>query len=307
VEEHLRQAPGRPRPPHEAGHHALPRPGERPIPAVAGIGLRAPHHAGFIAERPVVGWVEVHSENFFGEGGPQLARLERVRRDYPLSCHGVGLSLGSTDPLDKAHLRSLKRLVDRFEPGFVSEHCSWSSVGGQFLNDLLPLPYTEEALAHMCARVGAVQDYLGRQLLIENPSTYLAFDGADIGEAQFLGALARETGCGLLLDVNNIYVSARNVGLDATGYLQEIPATAVAEIHLAGYTVNRADGFELLIDTHSAPVSAGVWELYERAIGRFGPVPTLVEWDLDLPELPTLLAEARRADLVMERAHELVA
>jgi uncharacterized protein (UPF0276 family) len=249
----------------------------------------------------------VHSENFFGDGGPQIALLERVRAHCPVSCHGVGLSLGSTDPLDRTHLRQLRRLVNRIEPGFVSEHCSWSSVNGRFMNDLLPLPYTEESLAHMCRRVSQVQDYLGRQLLIENPSTYLAFDCSEFTEAQFLATLTRETGCALLLDVNNIFVSARNVGLDPEEYLRQIPPAAVAEIHLAGFTVNVSDGVEMLIDTHSARVAPGVWDLYETAVRQLGPVPTLIEWDLDIPDLPTLLDEARAADRIMENAHVLVA
>lgn len=308
MEHNLRVPPlERPRHPREAELHARPGPGERPIPAIAGIGLRAPHHAEFTARLPPIGWVEVHSENFFGEGGAQLACLERVRSHYALSCHGVGLSLGSADPLDRVHLRQLKRLVDRFQPTFVSEHCSWSSVNGRFLNDLLPLPYTAEALGHFSARVSEVQDYLGRQLLIENPSTYLAFACSEIGEAEFLDALVRQTGCALLLDVNNIFVSAHNTGLDAQAYLQEIPAAAVAEIHLAGFSVNQADGFDMLVDTHSTRIAQGVWDLYEQAIRRFGPVPTLVEWDMDLPDLSTLLDEARQADLVMESAHALVA
>lgn len=275
------------------------RPG--PIPASAGIGLRAAHHEQFLADRPAIGWIEIHSENFFAEGGPQLALLEAVRADYPLSCHGVGLSLGSTDPLDREHLRQLRRLVDRFEPGFVSEHCSYASAGGRFVNDLLPLPYTEEALAHMIARVTQVQHELGRRILIENPSSYLAFSHAALGsaqlsETQFLTELARATDCGLLLDVNNVYVSAHNLGFDAVDYLRALPGECIDELHLAGFTSVPTAAGTLLIDTHSAPVQTPVWALYAQALELYGPKPALIEWDLELPDLSVLVSEARRAD-----------
>jgi uncharacterized protein (UPF0276 family) len=281
--------------------------GEQPIPASAGIGLRAPHHARFLDTEPGGGWVEIHSENFFADGGPQLAFLEKVRARYPLSCHGVGLSLGSTDPIDRGHLRRLKRLVDRFEPAFVSEHCCFASVGGRFVNDLLPLPYTEEALAHMVQRVDEVQEYLGRQLLIENPSSYLEFNCSVMWEWEFLTELSRATGCALLLDVNNIYVSARNNGFDAADYLRGIPGGRVREIHLAGYSINRKGDREILIDTHGARVYPAVWELYDHAVRLFGPVPTLIEWDTDLPDLDVLVDEAERANAIMEARHALVA
>jgi hypothetical protein len=274
---------------------------------VAGVGLRSQHHQQVLKTRPRLGWVEVHSENFFADGGPQLELLYRVRADYPLSCHGVGLSLGSADPLDLTHLRLLKRLVDRFQPALVSEHCCWVSVNGTFLNDLLPLPYTEEALDHMIRRVGQVQDVLGRQILIENPSSYLEFNHSTIREWDFLAQLAGQSGCGLLVDVNNIYVSSRNNGFDPYDYLQHIPPHHVGEIHLAGFSINRYGEREILIDTHSARVWPAVWDLYEAAVRRFGPVPTLIEWDTDLPDLDTLIAEARHADALMEGAHALVA
>jgi uncharacterized protein (UPF0276 family) len=282
-------------------------PGFPPLPAATGIGLRAAHHDAFLEARPAVGWVEVHSENFFADGGPQLALLERVRRDYPLSCHGVGLSLGSTDPLDRDHLRQLRRLVQRFDPALVSEHCSWSSVGGRFANDLLPLPCTEEALDHMTARVMQVQDELGRRILVENPSTYVEYACSTVPEAQFLAELAARTGCGLLLDVNNVYVSSRNHGFDAAAYLRAIPPALVAEVHLAGFSIQPAGEGELLVDTHSTTVWPDVWSLYALAVALWGPRPTLIEWDLDLPPLATLVAEAARADAITEGADALVA
>jgi len=279
----------------------------QPVPARAGIGLRAAHHEEFLATRPPVPWVEVHSENFFGDGGRQLAVLEQVRRDYPVSLHGVGLSIGSTDPLNREHLRRLKRLADRIEPALVSEHASWGSVAGQFFNDLLPMPSTREALLHLAGQVGAVQDYLGRQILLENVSSYLQIGAAEMPEWEFLTELARRSGCLLLLDVNNIHVSAHNHGFDAMTYLQAIPAELVAEIHLAGHSVVTGAGEDLLVDTHDAPVTAAVWTLYEAALRRFGRVPTLLEWDARLPPLGELLAEAAKADRRLGEPHARVA
>jgi uncharacterized protein (UPF0276 family) len=273
------------------------------IPAQAGIGLRAAHYAEVLEGRPAVGWLEVHSENYFGGGGRPLDYLERIRANYPISLHGVGLSLGSTDPLDPAHLGKLKALVQRIEPGFVSDHLSWGSVDGRYFNDLLPLPYTEEALRHFCWRVIDAQEFLGRRILIENPSTYLQFAESIIPEPEFLREVARITGCGILLDVNNVHVSAFNHGFDAARYLDAIPPRCVGELHLAGHT-RVGDGHDaLLIDTHSLPVSDPVWSLYERALQRFGPVPTLIEWDAELPPLATLVAEAGRAQDMMEPPH----
>lgn len=282
---------------------ALSRPGPSSIPARAGIGLRAEHYDAVLETRPSVGWLEVHSENYFGAGGKPLDYLERIRARYPLSLHGVGLSIGSTDPLDRRHLAKLKELIRRFEPALVSEHLSWSSVGGRHFNDLLPLPYTEEALYHMVGRVAQVQDALGRPILIENPSSYLQYVESAIPEWEFLVELAERTSCGVLLDVNNIYVSARNHGFDASAYLRAIPRHLVREIHLAGFTVNRFDGGEILIDTHNRPVWPAVWALYRQAVRRFGPIPTLIEWDTDLPELAVLVDEARRADAILEECH----
>jgi len=269
----------------------------------AGIGLRTPHVRQLREERPAVPWLEVHSENYYADGGPALASLLRIRADYPLSLHGVGMSLGSTDPLDRTHLGKLARLVARTEPALVSEHLCWSGVGGRALNDLLPLPYTEEALAHVCARVAEVQDFLGRELLVENVSSYLAFADATIPEWEFVAAVTRRTGCKLLCDVNNIHVNAVNHGFDADAYLAALPRDAVAEIHLAGFQATDT----CLIDTHGAPVAPEVWALYRRAIARFGPVPTLIEWDTDIPPLATLLAEAATAQRILETRDALAA
>ena len=269
----------------------------------AGIGLRTPHVRQVRDERPAVPWLEVHSENYYADGGPALAALLRIRADYPLSLHGVGTSLGSTDPLDRTHLGKLARLIARTEPALVSEHLCWSGVGGRALNDLLPLPYTEEALAHVCARVAEVQDFLGRELLVENVSSYLAFADATIPEWEFVAAVARRTGCKLLCDVNNIHVNAVNHSFDADVYLAALPRDAVAEIHLAGFEATDT----CLIDTHGSPVAPEVWALYRRAIARFGPVPTLIEWDTDIPPLATLLAEAATAQRILETRDALAA
>jgi uncharacterized protein len=268
----------------------------RSLPHSAGIGLRAPHVGHVLAQHPAVSWFEVHSENYFADGGPALAALDRVRADYPLSLHGVGLSLGSTDPLDLGHLARLKRLADRVLPARVSEHLCWSSVNGRHFNDLLPLPCTQEALDHVCARVAQVQDFLGREILVENVSSYLTFPEATIPEHEFVVAVANRTGCGLLVDVNNIYVNARNHGIDADAWLAAIPPAMVAEIHLAGFDASGP----CLIDTHGAPVAPDVWALYGRALRRFGRVPTLIEWDTDIPEFAVLQREAATAQSYLE-------
>ncbi len=273
------------------------------IPARAGIGLRAPHQHEVLAAPPAVGWLEVHSENYFADGGPALANLECTRARYPISLHGVGLSLGSTDPLDREHLRKLKALAARIEPALVSEHLSWSSVGLRFLNDLLPLPYTEEALEHICTRVAQVQDFLGRRILVENISSYLQFPHSTIPEWEFVAEVSRRAGCGILLDVNNIYVSASNHHFDPLQYLRAIPAQAVGEIHLAGHE-SRGD---TLIDTHSRPVCDAVWALYREALDRFGAVPALIEWDNDIPKLAVLVGEAHKADAIPGEACALAA
>ena len=299
-------------------------PGDRRAPPAgealrAGIGLRAIHHHEVIARRPNVGWFEAHSENYFAHrrahgdaqagahsGSPRDV-LASVRRNYPLSLHGVGLSMGSTDPLDEHHLGEIVRLSRELEPMFVSEHLSWGSVDGRFTNDLLPLPYTEEALHHMVSRVGQVHEALGRQMLIENVSSYLQFAHSQIDEWDFLSELARRSGCGLLLDVNNVYVSAMNHGFDALHYLDRIPRDFVHEMHLAGHSIHTVGGREIRIDTHSAPVCDAVWTLYAAALDRFGPVPTLIEWDSDIPALDVLVAEAHKADGILETRHACAA
>jgi len=276
------------------------------LPAVAGIGLRTPHMAALAAEDEnaplTTPWVEVHSENFLCAGGPRLAMLDTIAARYPLSCHGVGLSLGSAEGLDPAHLARLRRLFDRVKPVMLSEHLSWSVSGGVYLNDLLPLPYTEETLAIVCGNVAAAQEAFGRQILIENPSVYVSFPDATMSEAAFLARLTERTGCGLLLDVNNVYVSAENNALNATDYLAAVPAAAVGEIHLAGHSIAEDGGKRLLIDTHGTRVCDEVWRLYAGVIARIGPRPTLIEWDLDIPALNVLLSEAATAQSILDAA-----
>ena len=278
-----------------------------PVPAQAGIGLRAPHMGELLARRPQVAWLEVHSENYFASGGRAVAELDAVRRDYPLSLHGVGLSLGSADPLNEEHLENLQRAVARFEPALVSEHLCWTSIGGGHFHDLLPLPYTEEALTHVTARIQAVQERLGLRLLIENVSSYLEFEHSNIPEWEFLREVAARSGCGILLDVNNIYVSAVNHGFDPKVYLDAIPSQDVGEIHLAGHVRNEVEGGSLLIDSHSRPVCDEVWTLYDHVLSRMGPKPTLIEWDSDLPSLDELLSEAAKAQAHLERRHAAAA
>jgi uncharacterized protein (UPF0276 family) len=265
------------------------------LPNSTGIGLRSPHVAEVLATRPALSWLEVHPENYLG-GGPAARALDALRQDYPVAFHAVGLSVGSADGVDRRHLDRIRQLVDRIEPALVSEHLAWSRVDGAYLNHLLPLPYTEESLAAVSRNVDLVQAVLGRRVLIENPSAYLRFAASTIPEAEFLAELARRTGCGLLCDVNNVHVTAQNLGLDAIAYLDALPAAAVGEIHLAGHSVNDVDGRPLLIDDHGSPVAPAVWRLYAHALRRFGAAPTLVEWDTDVPQLEVLAGEARRAD-----------
>ncbi len=268
------------------------------ITGSAGIGLRAPHYQAILAQKPNVGFLEVHSENFFSDGGQPLKYLHAFRELYPLSLHGVGLSLGSADTLNLAHLQKLKRLADAVEPAFISEHLCWVGVNGRFLNDLLPLPYTEESLNHVVSHVMQVQDFLAQRISVENVSSYLEFIDSDIPEWTFVQAVADRAGCGILLDVNNIYVNAMNHGFDAKTYIDAIKPGSVTEIHLAGFQ----DTGEILIDTHGATVSDEVWALYEYAVARLGAVPTLIEWDTDLPPLDVLLGEAKHADAVVAHA-----
>ena len=257
-----------------------------------GIGLRSPHLAEIAATRPELGFLEVHAENYMAETAA-LDRLLELRRDYPVSLHGVALSLGSAEELDRAHLGRFKALIGRIEPVLVSEHLAWSAIGGAYLNDLLPLPYNEESLDIFCSHVEEAQEAIGRRLLIENPSSYLRYRHSCIPEAEFLTEVARRTGCGILCDVNNIYVSARNFGFNPVAYLDALPVEATGEIHLAGH--HTAEDVDILIDDHGSRVAQPVWELYAAALRRLGPVPTLIEWDTDLPALEMLLDEARHA------------
>ena len=261
-----------------------------------GIGLRQPHYREAFERLPALGFVEVHSENFFHEGGASLHALERARAAWAVSLHGVGLSLASADELAEAHLAKLAKLVGRIEPALVSEHLCWGGVGGLHFNDLLPFPYERESLELLVARVGRVQDVLKRRILVENLSAYVEFRDSEMTETAFLAELARRSGCGLLLDVNNLYVNAVNFGFDPESRLAELPASAIGEIHLAGHHV----GEDCLIDTHDARVCAEVWSLYASACRRFGPRPTLIEWDAQLPELDVLLDEAAQARGVAE-------
>jgi uncharacterized protein (UPF0276 family) len=275
-----------------------------PIPASAGIGLRFPHHRHVIETRPKTAWFEVHAENYMAGGGP-LACLENIRRDYPVSLHAVGLSLGGADPLDADHVARLKALAERIEPGLISDHLSWSAIDGVYLADLLPLPYTEEALAVVAGNVERVQEALGRTILVENPSTYLAYAASVIGESEFLAELACRTGCGILCDVNNIYVSARNLGGDPQAYFSALAAAPIGEIHLAGHAVRRLDdGTEIRIDDHGSAVDPAVWALYAQALGVFGAVPTLIEWDTDIPAFSVLEGEAAQAQRLLDRHGE---
>lgn len=274
----------------------------RRMEARIGIGLRAPHVDELLATRPALDFIEVHTENYVGFGQAFDSLLE-VRRDYEVSLHGVGLSLGSAEGIDRGHLARFRELIGRTEPMLVSEHLSWSIVDGVYLNDLLPLPYTEESLDAVARNVAAAQDGLGRALLVENPSRYLRFSDSYIPEAEFLGELARRTGCGILCDVNNIYVNANNVGEDPIRYLDALPPAAIGEIHIAGHARRDIDGRTLLIDDHGTAVCDEVWALFGEAMSRFGAVPSLIERDNNLPALADLVGEADMA----RRVHALAA
>jgi uncharacterized protein (UPF0276 family) len=267
------------------------------LPARAGLGLKPQHYGEILETRPEVGFFEVHAENYMGAGGPPHRYLERIRARYPLSLHGVGLSIGGDQPLDKTHLDRLRRLLDRYDPESFSEHLAWSSHDTVFLNDLLPVPYTRPTLRRVCEHIDEVQESLGRRMLLENPSTYVAFEQSRMSEVDFLSEIVGRTGCGLLLDVNNVFVSAINHAYDAIAYLDAFPVEHVGEIHLAGFAEDTDDdGNPLLIDAHGTPVAEIVWKLYEHALERTGPVPTLIEWDNDVPPFQALMEEARRAD-----------
>jgi len=284
-----------------------PRISGAPIPAIAGIGLRSAHVQQFLSGDPAVPWLEVHSENYFAAGGGAHAALERIRARYPVSFHGVGLSLGSADALDRRHLGRLAELVHRYDPMLVSEHLSWSSIGGRYANDLLPLPTTREALEHMVLRVDETQERLGRRILLENVSSYLVLPGGEMPEHCFLAELVQRTGCGVLLDVNNLYVNEQNHGSSAAAFIAALPPDCVGEIHLAGHTVHEYEGERVVVDTHDTHVCSAVWSLYELAVQRFGCTPTLIEWDSSLPALDVLIGEARFADHIMETTYALAA
>jgi uncharacterized protein (UPF0276 family) len=270
------------------------------IPPRAGVGLKSQHCRTIISELPDIGFFEVHAENYMGEGGPPHRYLTEIRNHYPLSLHGVGLSIGADSPLDRDHLKRLKHLVARYEPGLFSEHLAWSTHDTIFLNDLLPVPYTVETLARVAGHIDQVQGALRCQMLLENPSTYLAFAESTWSEIDFIAEIVRRTGCGLLLDVNNVHVSSTNQEWDALAYINAYPLQHVQEIHLAGYTREADDKARpLLIDTHDRPVDDVVWDLFAQAIGLTGPLPTLIEWDAEVPAWQQLKAEAERAEAVM--------
>jgi uncharacterized protein (UPF0276 family) len=272
------------------------------LPARSGVGFKPEHFHDIIAARQPIGFFEVHAENYMGAGGPPHAQLRALAEQYALSIHGVGLSIGSDAPPDRDHLQRLKALCARYQPQSFSEHLAWSSHGEVFYNDLLPLPYTEATLARICDHIDDVQTTLGREMLLENPSTYLRFAASTIPEVEFLSEIAARTGCGLLLDINNVFVQAANHGTSAEAYLAEFPLARVKEIHLAGHDVTTDDaGAPLLIDAHGCPVADPVWRLYADVIARTGPLPTLIEWDNDVPDWPTLRAEAEAAQSILDQ------
>ncbi|MDN3679622.1 DUF692 domain-containing protein [Vibrio tapetis subsp. quintayensis] len=269
---------------------------------LVGVGLRTPHLDFFEHTPTDLGWLEIHSENYFQPRSPSRIQLNAIADKYPISCHGIGLSLGSVNQVSQSHLRQLKTLVDDLNPIMVSDHLSWSENGGHHFNDLLPLPYTEEALDVFCRNVLQVQDYIGRPLLIENPSSYMKFNHSTIDEWDFLNQVHQRTDCRLLLDFNNIHVSAFNHQFDANHYIQTINANAVDEIHLAGFTVKQYPQGEIWIDTHSKPVSDEVWQLFQTWISQHGAKHTLIEWDLDIPNVEVLLGEAKTASGYLHKA-----
>lgn len=273
-----------------------------PLGGVAGTSFKHDHLEAILADGPQRGFFEVHAENYMGAGGPPHRALEAIRRDHPLSLHGVCMSIGGPQPLDKAHLARFRGLVARYQPALVSEHLAWSTHETSFFNDLLPLPYTAATLRNVCDHIDQVQDAIRRPLLLENPSTYVAFRESSMSETDFIRAVAERTGCGLLLDVNNVFVSAANHGFSALDYLADFPLSRVGEIHLAGHAEQADDdGDLLLIDSHDGPVADAVWKLYEIVIQRRGPVPTLIEWDSKIPDWPVLQAEAAAAQAILDR------
>jgi len=270
------------------------------LPTTAGIGYKPQHFQDLTTDSAGVAWLEIHAENYMGDGGRPIAQLRHLCAEFPISVHGVGLSIGGEDPLDRDHLERLKHVVDWLDPASFSEHLAWSSHGGAFLNDLLPLPYTDATLARVAEHIDLVQSVLGRRMLLENPSTYLAFADSTYSETDFLAELARRTGCGLLLDVNNVYVACTNQQTDPAAYLDAFPTDVVGEIHLGGHDPQSDEtGAPLLIDSHADKVADPVWALFARLIARTGPVPTLIEWDNDVPDFATLAAEAAAANAIL--------
>ena len=272
------------------------------IPSRAGVGLKVEHYEAILRSKPDIGWFEIHAENYMGAGGPPHHFLEAIRERYPISLHGVGLSIGGDDPLSKDHLERLKALVGRYSPGLFSEHLAWSTHESVYFNDLLPVPYTEETAKRVSDHIDQVQDVVGRRMLLENPSTYLTFADSTMSEVQFLEIVSEKTGCGLLLDVNNVFVSATNQGYSPEGYIDAFPIERVGEIHLGGHAEDLDDqGDRLLIDAHDRPIVDAVWALYARVIEKGGKLPTLVEWDTSVPTWPELFAEAKCAEQVLNR------
>jgi uncharacterized protein len=273
-----------------------------PVAGLAGTSFKHEHLNAILGDSPQGGFFEVHAENYMGAGGPPHQALERIRRDHPVSLHGVCMSIGGPQPLDQRHLARFRTLVERYEPALVSEHLAWSTHETTYFNDLLPLPYTEDTLARVCEHIDQVQETIGRPILLENPSTYVAFASSTMGETDFIRAIARRTGCGLLLDVNNVFVSATNHGYSALDYLSDFPLAEVGEIHLAGHVEQSDDeGEPLLIDSHDGPVADPVWKLYELVISRCGAIPTLIEWDSKIPDWSVLRAEAAAAQSILDR------
>lgn len=273
------------------------------LPARVGIGLKPEHYRGLLESRSDVGFLEIHAENYMVGGGPYHYYLEQLRAQYPLSVHGVGLSIGGESPLDKKHLSRLKRVLNRYEPALFSEHLAWSGHEGVFLNDLLPLPYTPETLSRVCRHIDQVQSFLGRQMLIENPSTYVQFAASSLSEPEFIREVVQRTGCGLLLDVNNVYVTCQNHHLNCEAYLARLPLESVGEIHLAGFSVDTdANGDPLLIDSHDTEVAQAVWDLYAHVLTLTGPRATLLERDGNIPPLSVLCAEAAHADTLLKKS-----
>ncbi|WP_077963852.1 DUF692 domain-containing protein [Ensifer adhaerens] len=278
-----------------------PRLPKHEIAGLAGTSFKHQHLQAILADDACGGFFEIHAENYMGAGGPPHAALARIRQDFPVSLHGVCMSIGGPQPLDKAHLSRFKALVDRYEPALVSEHLAWSTHETTFYNDLLPLPYTEATLARVAEHIDEVQEAIGRRLLLENPSTYVTFQDSTMSETAFIRELVKRTGCGLLLDINNVFVSATNQGYSALAYLDDFPLEHVGEIHLAGHAEQQDDeGDLLLIDSHDGPVADAVWKLYDIVIGRIGAIPTLIEWDSAIPDWPVLKREAMAAQVILD-------